>query len=173
MGVIEAQPDDPDGVHLGRLAPWLTLVGRGPSKEHVVLSDGWRRIRLDVDHGSLRGTDRVRLHYRLSGIVDAERRLLTLRRLLGLYRHGRFTSRLFPTEPRIARWLLCLRVSDGLARGASQRDIAIALHGEARIRRDWHPGSALHARIRRLTRAARVLADGGYRSLMLGSSRLP
>jgi hypothetical protein len=50
----------------------------------VVLSEGYRRIRLDVDEGSLAGNGPVALQYRLHGLVSAEAEILPLRRFVHL-----------------------------------------------------------------------------------------
>jgi hypothetical protein len=158
--------DDPDGIRVADLARWLT-VAAGPSGEHAVLSDGWRRIRLDIEAGRFADADTIRLHYDLHGTVSAERRILPLRRFLHLCRYRRFSRALFPPDPRMKRLLAVLRVHDALAEGASQREIGAALFGEERIRHGWSDGSdSLRSRVRRLVREARAMAAGGYRLLM-------
>jgi hypothetical protein len=160
---------DPDGVHLAQFAPWLTVATGPAGTEHAALSDGWRRIRLDVEAGRLSGHDTVLLHYRLQGTLSADRRVLPLRRLLHLVRHRRFAHTLFPRDPRMARWLTVLRVHDALMDGASQREIGAALYGEARIERDWQgPSDSLRSRVRRLVGEARTMTQGAYRQLLRG-----
>lgn len=132
--------------------------------EHVVLSDGWQRIRLDIEGGSLLAGHPVILHYGLFGFDDAEPKLLPLRRLMALIRHRRFLRTLTRPDPWITRHLLALRVHDALRAGASQSDIAEELFGnaaEAGARTD-----SLRSRVRRLVREARRLCDGGWRMLM-------
>ncbi|MGO7251562.1 hypothetical protein ACCS63_35090, partial [Rhizobium brockwellii] len=63
--VMPASGLDPDAVNLDRLAPWLTVVEGRDAREHAVLSDGWRRIRVDVEAGTLREGGTVILAYRL------------------------------------------------------------------------------------------------------------
>jgi hypothetical protein len=87
--------------------------------------------------------------------------LIARGRLLAVCRYRRFTPMLFPLDPRMPRMLAVLRVDDALAAGASQREIATALFGEARVRDDWAGRSdALRSRVRRLVREARALAAG-------------
>lgn len=57
---------------------------------------------------------------------------------------------------------------DGLAAGASQRELAIALFGSEAVARGWQPDGALRAQLRYLVRRARTLVDGEYRSLLTG-----
>ena len=136
-------------------------------REHAVLSDGWRHIRLDIEEGSLAGQEAVLLYYRMRGLVSAEARLQPLRRFLDLCRHRRFARSLFPRDPRIDRGIAMLRVHDAIAQGASQREIGAALFGDERVRRDWSDDSdSLRSRVRRLVRDAHSMARGVYRQLM-------
>lgn len=158
---------DPDGISIADLARWLTVAAGPSGGEHAVLSDGWRRIRLDIEAGRFADAETVRLHYALHGTVSAERRILPLRRFLHLCRHRRFSRALFPPDPRMKRLLAVLRVQDALADGASQREIGAALYGDDRIRHGWSEGSdSLRSRVRRLVREARAMASGGYRLLL-------
>jgi hypothetical protein len=59
-----------------------------------------------------------------------------------------------------------LQVLDGLAAGASQRELAGALFGSAAVVRGWQPDGALRAQTRYLIRRARALMAGEYRSLI-------
>jgi hypothetical protein len=164
---VPARHPGRDVITFARFGALLSIVDNPEGGEHAVLSDGWRRIRIDVAHGSLVGDGPVLLHYLLHGVSSAEPRLIALRRWLGLVRTGRFMASLFPTDPRIERALLVLRVHDALADGASQRDIARALFGEERLASDSARSSdSLRSRVRRLVREARRMAQGGYRSLL-------
>ena len=120
--------------------------------------------------GSLAGGP-VLLHYHLSGINGLEPKILPLRRFLQLARRGRFAESLFQRDRAIDRWLLLLRVRDALADGATQREIAGALFGDARVSRDWSGDSdSLRSRTRRLVGGARAMARGGYRRLLGGKT---
>ncbi len=166
---VPAGSEDPDAIDPAALAPWLSLVTGGDGREHAVLSDGLRHIRLDVLSGTL-GDGPVILGYCLSGRVSAAPKILPLRRLIALAGERRFLSSLFPVDPRVARWIEVLRVHDALSEGASQREIAQVLFGAERVTRDWHDGSdSLRSRVRRLAAEARRLAKGGYRFLMRGN----
>jgi hypothetical protein len=167
---VRAEPaaaDDPDAVPLAVLAPWLTVVADPEGREHAALSDGRCRIRLDVETGCISGEEAVALEYLLRGVHCVRPRLLTLRRLLGLVRHRRFVRSLFPDDPQGPRLIAMLRVSDALADGASQREIACQLFGLEAVKQDWNGRSdALRSRVRRLAREARIMAAGGYRQLL-------
>jgi hypothetical protein len=164
--------DARNAFELARLAPISTIIADG-EQEHLLVSDGLRAIRLDLLSGSLRRGP-VRLHYRLAGLASAERPLLTLRRLLALWRTGRLSAQLHPVEARAARFVLMLRVYDALASGATQREIAAGLlsaeAGEAR----WRVRApTVRSRVQRLVRSARFMAAGGYLALLGGEDPLP
>jgi len=161
-----ADADDPDGLDIGRLRALATIARADCGQEYLVLSDGWRRLRLDVVEGSLCESACVRLDYRLSGFLDLEPRLRTLHRLAALRRTGHFEPRLHPAASGLLRRLEALQVADGLGAGGSYREIAVALFGEARVRADWRTCSDyLLSRVRRRAAEARRMLSGGYRSL--------
>ncbi|WP_206240152.1 DUF2285 domain-containing protein [Novosphingobium terrae] len=169
VGVQDSGVPDADTIALRDLAPWLTIATDIGGTEHVLLSDGWHHIRLDVVEGSLLGRDLVRFHYRLDGIATAEGLVPTLRRFLALCRMRRFPTTMFPIDPRMDRGLDMLRVHDALEDGASQREIAGVLFGEERITAEWTGASdSLRSRVRRLVTDARTMACGGYRRLLRG-----
>jgi hypothetical protein len=59
-----------------------------------------------------------------------------------------------------------LQALDGIAAGASQRAIAMALFGMARVLRDWHADSDVRAQTRHLIDRGNELVRGGYRRLL-------
>lgn len=145
----------------------LTTVSGEDGTEHAVLSDGLRRIRIDILTGGLAGHDAVQLRFAFEDISAAQAGLRSLENLLGLIRNGRFAPGFHRRETLIARALTILRVHDALSAGASQREIAMALFGAGRVESDWNTTSdSLRSRIRRLVRDARAMAGGGYRALL-------
>lgn len=149
------------------IAEWLTIVSDPDGSEHILISDGWHHLRLDVVEGRLGDHEAVYLQYRLGGLASAEAMLPPLRRFLGLCRQRRFSSALFPRDRRIGRGLEVLRISDALEQGATQREIAAVIAGEQRIEREWGGDTdSLRSRFRRLISHARNMAGGGYRSLL-------
>jgi hypothetical protein len=172
VAVIPVDRAGPDHLEVARLAPWLSVVVDGEGREHAVLSDGWRHVRIDVEAGSLAENGLVLLEYRLVGLASAQSSASALRRFLQLAIHCRFGASFFPPEPQMARWTTLLRVSDALRAGASQREIARALFGEERVDQDWDGHSdSLRSRVRRLVRDARAMARGGYRFLLRKDGR--
>ena len=167
MLALPIDPGNPDEVDPQRLRPWLAVATDADGHEHAVLSDGWHHIRLDVEAGSLAQGRPVLFEYRLVGVASAGPKILPLRRLLELCRRGRFAPSLFPPDRRIDRWIALLQVHDALEQGAGQREIASALFGERRAVHEWRGSSdSLRSRVRRLVRDARLMAAGGYRSLL-------
>lgn len=150
------------------LAEWLTLL-RSPRGEHLLLSDGFRRIRIDIREGSLLAPQPLRLVFRVeqAGLAD---NMVTLRQLLPLLRSGRWPALPNRHAPIANRQIKLIRTCDALASGASQRDIAMALFGVEGVAAGWNGCSDfLRSRTRRLVRGARAMAAGGYRQLLGGS----
>lgn len=167
LTAVAAGPDgSPDAFDLASFRPLVTIVRAATGHEHLLLSDGLRAIRIDVLAGSL-AKGPVQLRYLLTGLASAERPLLTLRRLLALCRTGRFSAALHPVEAKARRLVLMLRANDALASGARQREIAAELLSvEAREAR-WRVGApTLRSRVQRLVRSARMMAVGGYTTLL-------
>lgn len=165
--------DSEDALDPALLRPWMTIITGDDGREHIVLSDGWHHIRVDVEAGSLAGGRPVVLRYRLEGLALAQDLILPLRRFLHLCRHRAFARTLFTPERQISRWITLLRVYDAEHAGASQREIAAVLFGPAG-ERAWRASSdSLRSRVRRLVREARAMAAGGYRTLMRGRRSSP
>lgn len=144
-------------------ATWLK--GRSGT-EHVLLSDGIHRLRLDIVAGTI-DDGPVMLFFQLAGMRSVRAPLLVLRQLVALWRSGRFSRALHPQEARASRWILLLRTHDALAAGAGQREIAERLlDRDAGVRRWRIEAPALRSRVQRLAREARKMAAGGYLSLL-------
>jgi hypothetical protein len=134
--------------------------------EHLLLSDGFRTIRLDGPAAAFTGGP-VALRYALEGLASAEPPLLTLRRFLSLCRTGRFARSLHGQEARARRWAEVLRASDALASGADQRAIAQDLLSSSVAEPGWRSReSSVRSRAQRLVRGARQMANGRYRQLL-------
>jgi hypothetical protein len=155
-----------DRFELAELAIRPSVLKMPDGREHVSISDGYRRIDLEVGAGTLLEGP-VRLHYQVAGTESVEPQLLTLQRLLALYRLGRFPQRLYPPEARAERWIMMLRACDAVESGASQREIASELFGHARVREEWRLDSdSLRLRVQRLVRNGTRLINGGYLNLL-------
>lgn len=157
---------DPQGLDLARVGCFSALLRGHDPDEHLVLSDGLRRLRLDIAGGSMLAGP-VRLRFRFEGLRTIAAPLLTLRRLSALDRLGRMPRKLFPAEHRADRWILALRAVDARARGASHREAAEALFGPARVRSDWNAsGDYLRSQVKRLLQAGGAMVRGGWRDLL-------
>lgn len=151
---------------LRALAVTAVVAVAPDGREHVVLTDGYRRLRMDIISGSVLDGP-VCLQYQLQGLRLLDAQLLTLRRLIALVRTGRFAKTLFPPDLYAGRIADALRTHDALAVGASQREIATQLFGADMVDRGWSGSSDfLKSRIRRLVRLARQMAAGDYCHLM-------
>ena len=160
-----------DAFCFDRLSVPTTTIVSATGVEHLAISDGLKRIRLDVVTGTL-SDGPVRLHYQIAGFAEAEFHLLTLQQLLALQRLGRFARGLHPRETKAERWVMMLRAHDLSTQGASQREISGELFGpdvvaEWRTRSDF-----LRLRIQRLLRDANAMVSGGYLELLRGSRGL-
>jgi len=150
---------------LDRFAAIATWAARD-DREHLLLSDGLRTVRLDGPRGTFSG-GAATLRYAFEGVAAAQRPLLTLRRLLALCRCGHFSLPLHCPEARAARWILMLRARDALAEGADQREIAFELFSRAAGEPRWRSSApGLRSQVQRLVRSARQFSAGGYRVLL-------
>jgi hypothetical protein len=165
LGLEAGRPGGADMFDLEPLRAISTLVTSN-GQEHLLISDGFHAIRLDVLAGTI-AAGPARLCYRLSGLASAEPPLLTLRRLLALWRTGRFCRSLHAKEARAGRWVLMLRAHDALAAGANQRELAAELLGGNVARPGWRvEAPSLRSRAQRLVRGAGAMAGGGFRELL-------
>ena len=144
----------------------MAVVAGDDRSSHLLITDGWRTIRLDAPAG-LFGAGPRPLRFCLEGIEAAMSPLVTLRRLLSLCGTGRFSRSLHPPEPRARRWILMLRAYDGLAAGATQRELAQLLLSPSAGQPRWRVGQpSLRSRAQRLARSATEAAAGAYRDLL-------
>ena len=161
---VAADRFDPDALALGELLPWLTAAVDAAGVEHAVLSDGRQHVRIDVENGSLLAGRPIVLHYRIAGLVTAEPKILSLRRLIALVRQRRIGRSLIVRDPRMKRHVLALRVFDALAAGATRSDIAEELFQLSAASPAVQ--ESLYSRVRRLVGETRRLRGGAWRMLM-------
>jgi hypothetical protein len=64
-----------------------------------------------------------------------------------------------------------LQALDGLLAGASHREIAGALFGVLRVKKDWHADGELRAQVRHLIRRGEALMQAGYVDLLMNHPR--
>jgi hypothetical protein len=82
-------------------------------------------------------------------------------------RTGRLDPKLFPADPRGARYAIVLQALDGRLAGKSDRTIAKDLFGENRVKADWSDANDhLRDRVRRAVSRGLQLMRGGYLNLL-------
>lgn len=165
LSLTPASAYDPDALDIRRLDLAVIVVRTQDGHQHVMVSDGARRLRFAVTGGDvLGGAMRCRLHFPPRGVGLAS--MDGLRMLIALRDTGRLPKAGRGLRSKSARWLQMLWAHDARCAGASQRDIALLLFGEARVCEDWSgPSDYMRMRVQRLLRAAEDLVSGGYRAL--------
>lgn len=155
-----------NSLDFARLGVAATIAHASGGSEHVVLTDGYRRIRLDIVTGTVtRGPVDLTCRFAPSGRIEPK--LSALRRLTSLLRTGIFLPGLHRPEALASRWIASLRASDAKTAGASERDIAGELLGDRWAGTDWRGDSdSSRLRVQRLVRAGRTLIGGGYLRLL-------
>ena len=158
--------EDPDGFDLAKVGCFSAVLRGKDPLEHVVLTDGLHRLRLDVRGGTLTSLP-VRLRFGFEGLRSIDAPLLTLRRLVAFDRRGAMPLGLYGRDRRVGRWISALRADDAQRSGASQRDVAQLLFGAGRVREDWPgPSDYLRSQVRRLLRFGERMREGGWRNLL-------
>jgi hypothetical protein len=92
--------------------------------DQLLIRVGARQIRMQL-HGEDIVAGPVQLWFELDGPSGLEPGIMTLRRISALLRLGRVPNSLSPAEPRAARWVKLLRTLNGLAPGASYRELSV------------------------------------------------
>ncbi|SHL51842.1 Uncharacterized conserved protein [Sphingobium sp. YR657] len=161
--------DDPEAWDIGSLGRPVTIF-KDALGEEVLIGTARTAVRLSIAKGTLLDGP-VRLIYQLSGRHQLSRRLLALRQLEALMRLGRVPRRLATPAVNSNRSVLLVRTLDAMAIHNSARSIAAALFGQEEVDAKWmHESDYLRMQTRRLISRARYLANGGYISLLHGSS---
>ena len=154
---IRSSSDSGDTFDIAALASLAVYHRDADGREHWLLSDGPRQVRLDIVAGTLTAGP-VLLKYHVSGLSRALPQLAALNRLIALSRMGRMPPSLFPFEQRAKRWALVLRTGDALAAGMSQREIARQLFDLGDLPRWRTTAPSWRRRVQRLVEAARLAA---------------
>ena len=142
-------------INLCQLAPFVSLAIGDDDVEHLLFSDGYHFIRIDLTGGSLIGCPSS-LRYKLRGIAGIRGPLPALQRLVSLVERGCIPKDREGISNRSKRWILELRVADALASGVSQQEIARVLFGSVITPNRWRAdSSAYRQRVQRLVRGAR------------------
>ena len=150
---------------LAQRVPATVLRCRGRPEE-LRLACAGRAVRLSIKSGTLLDGP-VRLSFHLEGDRFLAIRLRALDAFNGLLSQGRIPDLPAPFAPSARKMAMLLATIDGLARGWSQKEIAIALFGEKTVAADWGGRSDfLKSRVRRLIAWARELGGNAYLGLL-------
>lgn len=154
-----------DALMIERVSHLATLI-LAPAGQRLLLSDGFRSIRVDVDGASLlRGP--VVLRYDLRGFAALDGPLLVLRRLHALVATGEFSRTQHQSYGRARRHVLLLRTHDALVAGVNQRAIAAELLASRAAQQGWRlEAASLRSQVQRLVQGARRMAKGGFWELL-------
>ncbi len=166
---IEAEPvspKHPDAFDIARFGTMADLIMDSYGSEMLLLDDGTHQIQLNVTVGTL-SQGPVCLRFDTAGFSHLDSKLRTLARLDSLQRRGCFSRSLFAPDANAPKWSRALQALDGVADGASQREIACVLFGEKAVREEWGGRSEfLKSRTQRLIKYGKEMVDGGYRKLL-------
>ena len=152
---------------LAELRHATALLVLSDGTQHLLARDRSRSLQLAVRGSSL--LEPVSL--RTDAIFEARHvraRLTALDDLNALIGKQSLPDHLFPIDPKARRLRHLLQALDGSLAGATYRDIAVALFGEARVLADWSdPRRHLFDQVRRAVRRGCYLMNGGYRSFLI------
>lgn len=156
---------DSESIAFARFRDLATLC-RGEGIEHLLLSNGFYSIRLDIRGASLLEGP-MRLSYDVEGIATAKLSMVVLQRFLAFLSNNAFSRSLHGPDTRAMRQILLLRTFDALQDGADQRTIAAELLSKAAGDARWRVNSpSLRSRAQRLVSGARQFAHGTFWSLL-------
>ncbi|MBB6125212.1 DNA -binding domain-containing protein [Sphingobium subterraneum] len=163
--------DQDDCCDFARFVDLTTTLPAPCGGAHILLSDGLRSIRIDVQGGDPMGAP-VSLNWHISGVAHIGVQVAALGQFITLARQGRFSRNLHPPERRARRWIAMLRVADALASGASTREIVSGLFGVDTSHPRWRTDCASwRLRAQRLTASARAYLAMGPAGWLNGEIR--
>ncbi len=161
-----AERSDPQAFDLLAQHVPATVLRCGEHPEELCLAMAGHAIRLSIASGTLLEGP-VSLCHHLSGDRFLSTRIRALRGFDNFVRHGLISELPTPFAPSQQRMAMVLATMDGLARGLSQRQIAIALFGERSVTADWNkPSDFLKSRVRRLIAQVTDLGGDAYLGLL-------
>jgi hypothetical protein len=135
--------------------------------QHILFGHEGRFLQLDV-LGNLGDGSAVTLQTRvLTSPCCLALHWRGLRQFADLMRYRAMRPKLYPAQTRAKRLLQMLQLLDIAETETSQRNMAVAMFGEDKVRREWGHG-ADHMRdwVRYSLRAARALSEKGYIKLL-------
>lgn len=148
------------------IAAEKTLFLAPDGMQQLLLRSGTHSLQLNISGERI--TAPVTLYV---DTVVSEDRCETQTRFLECFRKLRTTGTLpaecFPAHAYAKRAAIVLMALDGHLAGASHREIAVAMFGEARVARDWSdPGEHMRDAVRRAIARGIILMNGGYQMFL-------
>ena len=162
-----AVSDSGERLDFSRFGRLLTTVPGHEGLTHVLLSNGLRTLRLDVNTRVSFDLP-MALTWSLTGVVTITPQLLALEQFSALARLGRFSRSLHSAQRGAHRWIAMLRAHDAAASGATAREIVEGLFGVEAAQPRWRTtAGSWRLRAQRLLAAARACLEVGP-SMWLG-----
>lgn len=151
---------------LHSIADRVVRLASADMQDQLLVIDGARQVQINCIDGDIAAPGCV-LVPQIAPDRNINAQMLSIRRLLGLYRERSFPESLFKPDTKSDRLHEVLTALDGWLAGLSSREIALRLYGAQLVNADWAPeGGYLIERVRRTIRRGRTLAAAGYRSLL-------
>jgi hypothetical protein len=162
---VEALGEGSKGDHfpIETFGPMVILRICPCGMEHLLVTDGGRQIRLDIAGGTLIAGPM--LQYRIAGFTSARESARTLGQLLAFRKTGRLSRGRYLRPYSLSQRINELRVCDARREGATYKEVARALFENLVPETGWRI-DPVRSRIRRLRKAADMMAAGGWRSLL-------
>jgi hypothetical protein len=157
--------DRAEYIDFRKLSIAVTVLRRPNRPEAVLLCDGIHAIQLHILEGTVLNGP-VFLNYQLRGFRWLKERALTLQRLEGFQRHGRFLTKDFQPLGDARRFLMALVAVDMQRSGKFYRDIAREFLGEQAYR-EWNGRTDKHrSYVGRKLQLGQRLIEGDYRKIL-------
>ena len=135
-------------------------------RKDILLSQEGRFIQLAIFGDDKVESGRVVMNA-LGDPATVMARTASLRRLNDLLFSKTMRASLYPSEGRAPRLINVLIALDGWLSQCSQRDIALAMFGAERVKREWQdPRQNLRDQVRRAINYGQGLMKGGYRQFL-------
>lgn len=143
-----------------------TLLILPDGTQQLLLRDGAHSLQLNISGQSILAPVTLLVPAGLTEeLSSTQTQLLKCFRLLRT--NGTLPAECFPPHPYAGRAARVLMALDGHLAGVSHREIAVAMFGLERIKRDWgDPGEHLRDTVRRAIARGLVLMNGGYRTFL-------
>lgn len=149
----------------GRLCRTTVSVDAS-GRQHVLFAHDGRSLQLEIRGVSVFEAERLLVDVP-PPVGSPNTYFRTLKQLSDFLKHGELRKSFYPPYSQGRRLAEVIQALDGWRHGATHRQIAHALVGEERFKRDWlHQRSHLLNRVRRAIKRGRILMAGDYRRFL-------